>query len=90
MASAVQQCLLIGGLRPCALVHQSHWWGKLLKLPGPLVQVCPLLPLEPDALWGQGLFLEKDGTVLVIFTPHRVWKLPVWSCDPVCSTFNLL
>ena len=63
MASAVQQGLLIGGLRPCALIHQSHWWGKLLKLPGPLVQVYPLLPLEPDALWGQGLFLKKDGIV---------------------------
>ena len=83
LASALPQCLLVSGLRPCALVHQSRWWGKLSSFLSPF-------PLEPDALWGQGLFLEKDGTVLVIFTPHRVWKLPVWSCDPVCSTFNLL
>ena len=63
LASVLPQFLLVSGLRPCALVHQSHWWGKLLKLPGPLVQVCPLLPLGPDALWGQGLFLKEDGIV---------------------------
>ena len=56
-----------------SLSHQSRWClhrlclcalgDKLLELLGPLVQVYPLLPLEPDALWGQGLFLEKDGIV---------------------------
>ena len=83
LASALPQCL-VSGLRPCVLVHQSRWWGKLSSFLSPF-------PLEPDALWGQGFVSgKKDWTVLVIFTPHRVWKLPVWSCDPVYSTFNLL